>query len=374
MSKVQVGIIGCGNISEVYMNNIQNMFSNIALAACADLDIKRAQTKVEQLDDQGNLKYHNVSAMTVSDLLADNKVQIVVNLTPPQAHFSIAMEAIQAGKHVYNEKPLTLSLEQGRQLITAAQEKGVLLGCAPDTFMGAGLQTCRKLIDDGWIGTPTSGTAFFCTSGPESWHPDPGFFYLPGGGPLFDVGPYSLTTLVNLLGPVQTVAGMTGKATKERICTCQARFGEALPVEVPTHVAGILRFASGAIVTLISSFDIIGHHLPNIEIHGTLGSLRGPDPNGFDGPVEYKRRGSDEWKEVPLTHPYTGQCRGLGVADMAKAICHHTTHKANANLAYHVLEIMHALHESSERQTFIDISSTVSRPEALESSLLQGNI
>ena len=368
MKKLKVGIVGCGNISGIYFQNLCHTFNNVDVAACADLNMESAKAKAQETDEQGNLKYPGVKAVTVAELLADNEIKIVVNLTTPQAHFDVAISAVNNGKSVYNEKPLTLSLEEGANLLAAAKEKQVRVGCAPDTFMGAGIQTCRKLIEDGWIGTPTSATAFMCCPGHESWHPNPGFYYLQGGGPMFDMGPYYLTALVNLLGSVETVAGMTGMAKHQRICTSKERNGEILPVEVPTHVTGLLKFTSGAIVNMVTSFDVIGHHLPNIEVHGTTGSLRVPDPNGFGGSVEYKRFGQKDWKEVPLTHDYSDNSRGIGVADMAKAIIDSTQHRANGQLAYHVLEIMHALHESSDKKTFIDISSEVSMPDALDSN------
>ena len=366
MSKTKVGIIGCGNISGIYLQNLCHTFKNVDLVACSDLNMETAQAKVQEKNDDGSLKYPGVKAMTVEELLADDEIKIVVNLTTPQSHFNVAMNAINSGKSVHNEKPLTLSLEEGQKLLAAANEKGVRIGCAPDTFMGAGIQTCRKLIEDGWIGTPTSVTAFMCCPGHESWHPNPAFYYLRGGGPMFDMGPYYLTALVHMLGSVDHVAGMTGMAKEQRTCTSKARNGELLPVEVPTHVTGLLRFHSGTIGTLINSFDVVGHHLPNIEVHGTIGSLRVPDPNNFGGTVEYKRFGQKDWKEVPLTHNYSDNSRGIGVADMAQAITDSTRHRANGQLAYHVLEIMHALHDSSDQKTFVDIQSKVDSSDALD--------
>ena len=374
MQKLKVGIIGCGNICSIYFQNLYYTFNNIELVACADLDLERAKAKTEEKDEHGQLKYPNVKAMTVTELLDDTEIQIVANLTTPQAHFSVAMAAINAGKSVYNEKPLTLNLEQARILLDKAEEKGVRIGCAPDTFMGAGIQTCRKLIEDGLIGTPTSATAFMCCHGHESWHPNPAFYYLHGGGPMFDMGPYYLTALVNLLGPVESVAAMTGTALPERICACQERKGEIITVEVPTHVTGLLKFTCGVIANIITSFDVAGHHLPDIEIHGTLGSLVVPDPNRFGGTVEYCHRGSTQWNEVSLTHTYTDNSRGMGIADMAKAIVNTTEHKASGKLAYHVLEIMHRLHESSDNQAFVNITSKAEKPHAVEKRLLKGDV
>ena len=374
MQKTKVGIIGCGSISGIYLQNLSSLFRNIELAACADIDDTRAKSTVAQKDEQGNLKYPRVKAMSVSELLADDDIRIVVNLTTPQAHYDVATSALNSGKSVYNEKPLTLGLDQGRELLALAQAKGLRVGCAPDTFMGAGIQTCRKLIEDGWIGKPTSATAFMCCPGHESWHPDPAFYYLKGGGPMFDMGPYYLTALVNLLGPVESVAGMTNAASDKRVCTSQSRKGEILAVEVPTHVAGLLKFSCGAIANIITSFDVVGHHLPHIEVHGTLGSLRVPDPNAFGGVVEYCRRGAGPWKEVPLTHPYGDNSRGFGVADMAKAIANGTEHRASGKLALHILEIMQRLHDSSDQQAFLDIAGKITKPQPIDMDLLEGEV
>lgn len=365
MQKIKVGIVGCGNISSIYLQNLSTAFNNIELVACADIVFERAQKKVGEKDENGKLKFGGVRAMTVADVLAIEDIEIIVNLTNPHAHFNVAMDALDAGKNVYNEKPLVLSLEEGHKLLAFAEERDLLVGCAPDTFMGAGIQTCRKLIEDGWIGKPTSATAFMCCSGHESWHPNPAFYYLNGGGPMFDMGPYYLTALVNLLGPVETVVGMNGMASKERVCTSKECNGVVLPVEVPTHVTGLLRFTCGAIATLITSFDVSGHHLPCIEIHGTLGSLQVPDPNDFGGKVSYCRRGSSEWKEVPLTHSYSVNSRGIGVADMAKSLNGSGDHHANGRLGLHVLEIMHSIHKSFEKRAFLDIVSEVSKPKEL---------
>lgn len=365
MNKTKVGIIGCGNISGIYIHNLYNVFENVELAACADIDISRAIAKTKEKDEKGNLRVPGLKAMSVDDLLKDEDIKIVANLTTPQAHFDVAMKALNANKNVYNEKPLALELEQGRELVKTAKNKGLMLGCAPDTFMGAGIQTCRKLIDDGWIGTPTSATAFMCCSGHESWHPDPAFYYQKGGGPMLDMGPYYLTALVNLLGPVKTVAGMTSKASQTRVCTCKNRYGEILSVEIPTHITGLLNFASGEIAVIITSFDIAAHHLPNIEVHGTLGSIKVPDPNTFGGEVEFCPKGGGQWQKVPLTHRYYDNSRGLAIADMANALTERRTNRANGELALHILEIMTALNTSGQTKTFQEILSTATKPQAL---------
>jgi predicted dehydrogenase len=291
--KVKVGILGCGNIFPQYIKGCRS-FDLLEVAACADIDVKRAHARAEE--------FAIPKAYTPEELFADPDVQIVVNLTVPQAHVQTNLAAIECGKNVHAEKPFALKRDDGRRILEAAAEKGVLVGCAPDTFLGGGLQTCRKLIDDGWIGEPIAATAFMMSHGPESWHPNPDFYYKSGGGPLFDMGPYYITALVSLLGPVRRVTGSARASFPERIATSQALFGHRISVDVPTHVAGVLDFEAGPIATLVMSFDVWSHNLPRIEIYGSEGTLSVPDPNIFGGPVKIRRAGADEWNEVPLTH------------------------------------------------------------------------
>ncbi|WP_019911186.1 Gfo/Idh/MocA family protein [Paenibacillus sp. HW567] len=357
MDKVKVGIIGCGKISGIYMENCQK-FALLDLAACADMDPARA---AEQAANYGiPLVY------TVDQLLEDPEIEIVINLTIPAAHAEISTRALEAGKHVYVEKPLTVTREEGRRVLDLAAEKGLLVGSAPETFLGAGIQTALKLIEDGVIGRPVAATAFMLGRGHEHWHPDPEFYYAAGGGPLFDMGPYYLTALVQLLGPIRTVAGMTGKALEERTITSEKKAGQKIPVDIPTHVAGTLQFAGGAIATLITSFDIFGgSSLPPIEIYGTEGTIQVPDPNTFGGPVKFRRIGESEWSEQPLLPGYDQNTRGIGPADMAYAIRSGRTHRASGELAYHVLEAMWACHDSSDSQRFYEMQSTCKRPAPL---------
>ncbi|MBI5960763.1 MAG: Gfo/Idh/MocA family oxidoreductase [Chloroflexi bacterium] len=354
LRKVNVGVIGCGNISGIYLKNCKN-FEILNVAACADLDIGRAQAKAQE--------YGIPQALTVAELLADPSIEIVINLTIPNAHAEVARAVIAAGKSVYNEKPLTIRREEAQALLTEAAAKKLLVGGAPDTFLGAGLQTCRKLIDDGAIGTPISAVAFMVCHGHEGWHPDPEFYYKVGGGPMFDMGPYYLTALVSLLGPVQQVAGATQITFPERTITSQPKAGTIITVEVPTHVAGLLRFASGALGTMITSFDVWASELPVIEIHGTLGTLSVPDPNTFGGSVRIRRGGGKTWETIPLTHGYSENSRGLGVADMAYALRSGTAPRASGELTYHVLDIMHAIHDSADDRQFITLQSVCDRPQ-----------
>ncbi|MCL6559353.1 MAG: Gfo/Idh/MocA family oxidoreductase [Firmicutes bacterium] len=250
----------------------------------------------------------------------------------------------------------------------------MLVGCAPDTFLGGGLQTCRKLIDDGWIGTPVAATAFMTCHGHESWHPDPEFYYQVGGGPMLDMGSYYLTALVTMLGPVSRVTGLARASFPERIITSQPKYGKIIKVEVPTHVTGVMEFKSGALATIITSFDIWAARLPYIEIYGSEGTLGVPDPNTFSGPVYIRRKDRDDWMEVPLTHGYVENSRGIGVADMALALCTGRKQRASMELAYHVLEIMHAIHDASREGRHIVIESSCERPEPLPMGLAAGEL
>jgi predicted dehydrogenase len=259
-------------------------------------------------------------------------------------------------------------------LLGAARDKGLLIGCAPDTFLGGGLQTCRKLIDDGWIGEPIAATAFMMCRGHENWHPDPEFYYQAGGGPMFDMGPYYLTALIHLIGPVGRVTGSAQITFPERIITSQPKYGTKIKVDVPTHVAGVMDFANGAVGTIITSFDVWAARLPRIEIYGTEGSLAVPDPNGFGGPVLVRRAGASEWGGVPLTHRYTKQSRGIGVADMAYALRSGRPHRANGDLAYHVLDIMHAFSHASQEGRHVELTSACGRPEPLPLGLAEGTL
>jgi predicted dehydrogenase len=353
MESTKVGIIGCGNISDIYCE-AGKKFDILEIVACADLDLVRAQAKAE--------KYNIPKACSTAELLANPDVDIVINLTIPQAHAKIGFAAIEAGKSVYNEKPLTISREDGARLLEIAKNKGVRVGGAPDTFLGAGLQTCRKLIDDGEIGQPVAATAFMMGHGHESWHPDPEFYYKIGGGPMFDMGPYYLTALVSMLGSVRQVTGSTRITFPERTITSQPKYGQKITVDVPSHVVGILDFANGAIGTIITSFDVWFAELPRIEIYGTEGTLSVPDPNTFGGPVRIRKAGEREWREVPLAYGYAENSRGLGVADMAHAQRSGRSHRANGEIAFHVLDIMHAIHEASAAKQHIELQSRCHRP------------
>ena len=354
MSSVKIGVVGCGNISNVYLESGKK-FDVLDIVAVADLDLERAKAKAE---------VHGIArALSVAELLADPEIEIVLNLTIPKAHYDVCKAALDAGKHAYVEKPLSLTRDQGRDLLRIAKEKNLRVGGAPDTFLGAALQTCRKLIDDGAIGRPVAATAFMMAGGVEKWHPNPEFFYKPGGGPMLDMGPYYLTALISLLGPIRRVTGSAQMSFPERMITSQPLSGQSILVETPTHIAGVLDFQSGAVGTIITSFDVWAHNLPPIEIHGSEGSLSVPDPNYFGGVVKLYRDG--KWEEVPLTHGYEENSRGIGLADMAYAIQENRPQRASGELAFHVLDAMYGFLDSSEQGRHYLMESAGVRPDAL---------
>ncbi|WP_019004517.1 Gfo/Idh/MocA family protein [Cohnella laeviribosi] len=362
MEKVKVGIVGSGVISGIYLKNFKT-FDLIEVVAISDIDLSRAKARAEEF---------GVSRVcTVEELLADPEIEIVVNLTIPAAHAEVSIAALEAGKHVYSEKPLAVTMEDGSKILELARQKGLRVGVAPDTVLGGAIQTCRKLIDDGWIGFPIALTAFMMAPGPESWHPNPDFLYDVGGGPMFDMGPYYLSAFVTLLGPISKLTGSATTSFAERTITSEARYGEKIPVRTPTHIAGVLNFANGAVGTMITSFDIKGGaNLPHIEIYGSQGSLSLPVPNMFGGTVKLRMARKDSnWQDVPLTHTFTDNNRGIGVLDMAYAIRLGYPHRVNGEIAYHVLEAMHGFHISSHEGRYYIMQSTCDRPEPLPMNL-----
>ncbi|QAY66805.1 Gfo/Idh/MocA family protein [Paenibacillus protaetiae] len=356
MEKIKIGIIGTGNISTVYLKN-GSSFEAAEVVACADLDVERAKAKGEEFGIRG---------CSVEEMLADPAIDMVINLTIPQAHAAVCLQALEAGKHVYVEKPFSVTLEDGRKVMELAAKKGLLVGSAPDTFLGGGLQTAIKVIEDGWIGTPIGATAFMMSGGHESWHPSPEFYYQHGGGPMFDMGPYYITALVAMLGPIARVTGSTRISYPERTITSKPKAGQKIEVEVPTHVAGVLEFANGPIGTIVTSFDVKGgSQLPWIEVYGSQGSMMVPDPNNFGGTVKVRRAGSQEWSDIPLAFPNTENGRGMGAADMAKAIQTGRKHRASGELGYHVLEAMVGIHVAAEKGEHYKMTSSCERPASL---------
>ncbi|WP_207634140.1 Gfo/Idh/MocA family protein [Halalkalibacter urbisdiaboli] len=363
MKKLNVGIIGCGNISSIYMKNAQT-FESFDLIACADLDINRAKAQAEA--------HHIAKAYSVNELLNDPDIDLIINLTIPKVHADVCIQALEAGKHVYTEKPLAVTREEGQKILDVANARQLRVGSAPDTFLGAGIQTAVQIIENGEIGTPIGASAFMICRGHEHWHPDPGFYYDAGGGPMFDMGPYYLTALISLLGPIKRISGSARISYPERTISSEPKAGTIMNVTVPTHITGTLDFASGAIGSLTTSFDAFGGtSLPPIEIYGSEGTLLVPDPNTFGGPLKIRRKGEKEFIDIPLTHGYELNSRGIGVADMALAILNGNEHRANSSLAYHVLEAMHGFHDASDSGIFYQMQSTCKKPLPLPFTLTQ---
>ena len=340
---IKVAFIGVGDISGIYLKNITEMFDNLEIAGVCDLVREKAERAVEA--------YPSIPKIYTDmyEAFADPEVDVILNITRAYQHYDVTKAALLAGKNVYSEKPLATTIEQGVELVRLAKEKGLLLGGAPDTFLGAGIQTCREVIDVGLIGKPLAATAFMMGHGPESWHPDPEFFYKPGAGPMMDMGPYYTTALIHLLGPVQSVFASTKISFPERIATSKARKGLKIQVETPTYVTGILNFASGATGTMIMSFETWRASLPRIEIYGEKGTLTVPDPNTFDGPVLLYRPEDGEVRQLPLTHPYRENSRALGLNGMAEAILSgQREFSASCKMTRHALDVMTGMLRSGE--------------------------
>jgi predicted dehydrogenase len=364
MRKVGIGIIGCGTISAAYLKASQR-FANLDIKALADI---RSDAAVKRGAEFG------LPGIRVDQLLKRDDIEIVINLTVPLAHTDVSLAVLNAGKHVHSEKPLGVNTTEARKVMELAAVKNLRVGCAPDTFLGGGHQTARKVIDDGGIGTPVAGSAFFMCPGHERWHPAPGFYYLRGGGPMLDMGPYYITDLVQLLGPVASVMGSATRPRQQRLVTSEPMNGTLIPVEVSTHVAGTLEFAGGAVVSIAMSFDVPRHRHSPIEIYGSKGSLIVPDPNRFGGEVAIAKPGG-EWETIPHTHGHVdGEFRSIGVADMAAAIVSGRPHRASGELAFHVLEVMEAFQTSSEQGRRVSIESRVERPAMLPVGIADGQI
>jgi predicted dehydrogenase len=361
MTPKKIGIIGCGDISGIYLSNLIKVFRNTEVVACASRTWENTAAKAGKF---------GIRAFSVDELLQSPEIDIVLNLTTPNVHFAVSDAILSAGKHLYTEKPLAITREEGKLLLRKAREKNLMIGSAPDTVLGSGIQTCRKLIDDGWIGEPIAVTAFMMNHGTESWHPNPEFYYQIGGGPMFDMGPYYLTTLVNLVGPVRKVSAFTSITFPQREITSEKKYGKMIDVEVPTHVAGLLEFHNGAVGTLITSFDVWATQVPRIEIYGTEGTLAVPDPNTFGGPVRLKRKNHSDFSDIPLSHPYAENSRGLGVADMVSALEANGINRLNGELAYHVLDIMHGFHDSANTGRHICLESTCEKPAPMPGTTL----
>jgi predicted dehydrogenase len=339
---IRVGLVGCGAISGAYLAAAPS-FPVMKIVACADLVRGAAERKAAE--------FRVPRVCSVDELLADPSIDVVLNLTVPKAHAQVALRALEAGKHTYSEKPLGVSRDEGRQILQASGARRLRVGCAPDTFLGTGVQTARKLIDDGAIGRPVAFTALYMSRGHETWHPSPEFYYERGGGPMFDMGPYYLTALFNLLGRPRRLTGAASVAVPERVITSQPKFGNTIHVETPDHVCGTLEFENGATGIVIQTFAT--HHpqydeRQPITIYGTEGTLKVSDPNTFDGPVHVRRGEDNEWREVPTSF-VRGYGRSVGLADMAHAIRGGRPHRASGELAFAVLDVMQGFLESAEQ-------------------------
>ncbi len=361
-----VGIIGCGNISAAYLS-LAPLFKGIEIRSCADLDQSVAKARAEEF---------GIRADTVDGLLAAPDIDIVVNLTIPAAHYEVSGKAVAAGKHVYSEKPFVLSLKEGASLLKAAAKKGVRVGSAPDTFLGGAHQFARHMIDSGAVGKITSGTCFVMSHGMEHWHPNPDFFFKAGGGPVLDIGPYYITNLIQLVGPVKRVAALATTPAPERTITSKPRNGDKIRVETPTTIQSLLEFESGATVMFGASWDVWQHGHENMELYGEEGTLHVPDPNFFGGKVLVTKHEKPAKKLPKWDHPFAvpnyprkdpvhANYRAAGLADMALAILEDRPHRCSAELALHAVDVMTSILRAGETGRYVDVSTTCQRPEPL---------
>lgn len=383
MRNINVGILGCGVISNTYIRDIKRFYPSLHLAACADVNVELAKSHAE--------KYRIPSGCSVEEMLAMEEVELVVNLTPPQFHMELNKKILQAGKHVFCEKPFAPTAAQARQVMDLADEKGLLVGSAPDTFLGSSLQTCRKILDDGWIGKPLYVTANMMSNGVETWHPAPANFYRQGAGPLYDMGPYYFTALTALLGPVKRVSAFSGTGFPVRKVYTGPLKGQEVPVETPTHYSGTAELASGVIVSMNISFDIWHSNLPMFEIYGTDGTLEVPDPNMSGGrPRVYRKESTldvlyddsretkekqDTSVELPELYPHIGDyTRGIGVLDLACAIDEKRKPRVNAEMACHVIEAITGMMESAQDKKVYEMKTTCEKPEPIKTGTPAGRI
>jgi predicted dehydrogenase len=352
---LRIGVVGVGKISEQYFAEIPKL-PNLALVAVSDMNTDRAKAVA---GEQG------VEALTVDELLLDDRIDAVLNLTIPAAHVEIGLRALAAGKHVFAEKPLGLDTAEAAELLRVAAQTGLRVGSAPDAVLGTGVQTARNLLDSGAIGTPVGAAAHWWAPGHEAWHPSPEFYYQPGGGPLLDMGPYYLTTLVTMFGPVTAVAGSATRSDRARTVAGGPLQGRSIDVSVDTHVSAILYHDSGISSTITVSFEVWASRAPKIEVYGTRGTVSVADPNRFSDPTEVWTVDQPEWKAAPESGGYADAGRGVGLADMARAIETGRPHRASGELAFHVLEIMEAVLVAGREQRVVQLTSSAERPEAV---------
>ena len=366
MTKLGIGIIGCGNISTAYLK-LAPLFKGLEVRAVADINMDAAKARAAEF---------NVKAQSVDDLLANPALDIVINLTIPDAHYPITKRILEAGKHAYSEKPLVLTLDQGTTLRDLAKAKGLSVGCAPDTFLGGAHQQARAILDEGTIGEITTGNAAIQAHGPESWHPSPEFFYQPGAGPVMDMGPYYIATLINLLGPVKRVGALTSSAEPERTIGSGPRQGQKIKVNTPSNIQALLEFHSGATISFSASWDVWHHKRNHFELYGTKGTLYVPDPNFFGGTVEVALAGGEAQVQSPWDHPFgkinqnhngrdLANYRTAGLADMAQAHMEGRDHRCSLERTLHGVDVMTSILKSGETGQFITLTTTCTRPAAL---------
>lgn len=362
---VRIGMVGVGSISGIYLENITNVFRDVQLVAVCDLIRERAENAQTKY---GVPKLY----ATMEELFADPEIDVVLNLTRPAEHYDVTKGALLAGKHVYSEKPLTTTFEKGCELVQIAEEKGLMLGGAPDTFLGAGIQTCRRLIDSGVIGTPVGATASMISRGSEHWHPDPAFHYKKGDGPMMDMGPYYVTALINLLGGVRTVSGTARMNFPKRVATCKEHYGEVIDVETDTYIAGILGFDSGAVATLLTTFDAYMPEQARFEVYGERGTLFVPDPNTFDGPVRVLLPEDGVVREIPLMYDYRQNSRGLGLADFCRSLETGRPCRTDYHQTLHVLEVLTSFKKASDAHAELTLQTHYERKQPMQHTPLRG--
>jgi predicted dehydrogenase len=353
-----VGIIGAGNISRQYLATLSRL-PELQLVAIADVDADRARSAAANVT--------GLEALAVDELLASEAIDVIVNLTVPAAHAEVSLSVLRAGKSVYSEKPLATTAADAREILQEAERLGLRVGCAPDTVLGSGIQSARKVVDDGTLGRVVAASAIMSIPGHELWHPNPEFYYQPGGGPLFDMGPYYLSALVTLLGPIASVDARSSRPKAVRTIAVGERAGTTFPVELETHVTALVEHSSGAISTLTMSFDVVATRSANIEVHGELASMVVPDPNTFDGIPEIMMLGDESWQRAPETSGYVNGGRGIGLLDFAD--CNGYI-RADGHLGFHVLDVMESILESAREGRRHAISSTVERPLPVEHKVL----
>lgn len=361
-----VGIIGSGNISAAYLK-LGPLFNGIDIRACADINPEAARARAGEF---------GIRACSVAELLCADDIDLVINLTVPAVHYQVSREIIEAGKHVYSEKPFVLSVAEGKDLARRAANRKLRIGSAPDTFLGGAHQLARHLVESGEIGRITGGTCHVMSPGMEHWHPNPDFFFKPGGGPILDLGPYYISNLVQLIGPVARVCAMSSVPAPERTITSEPRCGEKITVETPTTIHAVLEFASGALVTLGTSWDVLAHGHDPMELYGTKASLFIPDPNFFGGEVRMTTRNGKAVKLSKWTHPLgipnqehpegmMANYRAAGLSDMALAILEERPHRCSLEFSLHVVDIMTSILRSGETGKFVKLSTTCGQPAAL---------